>query len=247
MVVDADGSVTKMTTPNDDTKDTAMSHSARTPPLTAALEAFTDGPQVEGDGNAADGEDLDLSLLKKKKKAKKAEVDAEDDGDAAEEKGDDGDEPALDLGLKKKKKKKPKAADGEEDSFAAKLQALDLEKDGPEERPETEDLGDMDEGTGIWQHDDQKPFPYNQLLKRVSRGPRPWRSPCSASLYLLSHDADDQLQFFALLSQKNPDHASGGTRSYKIPPPQCMREGNKKTIFVNLPEYVQHSAVILQR
>ncbi|RII04884.1 eukaryotic translation initiation factor 2 subunit beta [Alternaria sp. MG1] len=29
---------------------------------------------------------------------------------------------------------------------------------------------------------------------------------------------------------------SSGTKSYKIPPPQCMREGNKKTVFANLAE-----------
>lgn len=45
-----------------------------------------------------------------------------------------------------------------------------------------------------------------------------------------------QSRFFSLLSEKNPDHATGAAKSYKIPPPQCMREGNKKTIFANLPE-----------
>lgn len=45
-----------------------------------------------------------------------------------------------------------------------------------------------------------------------------------------------QSRFFTLLSEKNPDHATGATKSYKIPPPQCMREGNKKTIFANLAE-----------
>lgn len=27
-----------------------------------------------------------------------------------------------------------------------------------------------------------------------------------------------------------------GSKSYKIPPPQCLREGNKKTIFANIAE-----------
>jgi translation initiation factor 2 subunit 2 len=45
-----------------------------------------------------------------------------------------------------------------------------------------------------------------------------------------------QSRFFSLLTEKNPDHATGSAKSYKIPPPQCMREGNKKTIFANIPE-----------
>lgn len=45
-----------------------------------------------------------------------------------------------------------------------------------------------------------------------------------------------QSRFFTLLTEKNPEHATGNTKSYKIPPPQCMREGNKKTIFANLAE-----------
>lgn len=29
---------------------------------------------------------------------------------------------------------------------------------------------------------------------------------------------------------------SSGSKSYVIPPPQCLREGNKKTIFANIPD-----------
>jgi len=141
----------------------------------------------------------------KKKKAKKPKADDE----AADAEGADG---GLDLTMKKKKKKKaPKEG---EDEFAAKLAALDIDKEAGEEeaveaKPEkVEDAGDMEKGTGIWQHDDIKPIGYELLLNR----------------------------FFTLLAQKNPDHASSGSRSYKIPPPQCLREGNKKTIFANLNE-----------
>ncbi|KAK2070234.1 hypothetical protein P8C59_004746 [Phyllachora maydis] len=201
LIVDADGSVTMVASPTDDLKETAMSH---TPPQSDEI------PPEEGDG-------VDALPLKKKKKAKKIDEDdaeAAEAADAMDEAGvdtpaADGDEPVLDLGLKKKKKKVKKAADGEEDSFAAKLQALDLDKEGGEETGAKEDqTGDMNEGTGVWEHNETKPIVYSLLLGR----------------------------FFSLLSQKNPDHASGGARSYKIPPPQCMREGNKKTIFVNLPE-----------
>lgn len=208
LVVDADGSVTMVATPNDDSKDTAMSHTPRTPPLSAALGAFTDASQAPADG-AADGsapaadanpDGLDLSLLKKKKKKVK-----KDDAEAAEAPAAGGDE-AIDLSMKKKKKKK---APKEEDEFAKKLEALNLEG-GEAETPAEEVVqeGDMDKGTGIWAHDESKTINYDPLLSR----------------------------FFALLAQKNPDHASSGTRSYKIPPPQCLREGNKKTIFANLPE-----------
>lgn len=210
LVVDADGSVTMIATPNDDTKDTAMSHTPRTPPLSAALGAFTDATQAPADG-AADGapaaadansDGLDLSLMKKKKK--KVKKDDAEGGEAAAPAGEDG---AIDLSMKKKKKKKlPK----EDDEFAKKLEALNLEGGEGAEAAADNDVqeGDMEKGTGIWAHDETKTVNYDPLLSR----------------------------FFALLAQKNPDHASTGTRSYKIPPPQCLREGNKKTIFANLPE-----------
>jgi len=68
--------------------------------------------------------------------------------------------------------------------------------------------GDMDEGTGIWAHDSAAPINYDLLLGR----------------------------FFRLLNAHNPDLMSSGLKTHKIPPPQCLREGNKKTIFANLPE-----------
>lgn len=143
----------------------------------------------------------------KKKKSKKPKADDEAVDDGAEAPADGG----LDLSMKKKKKKKvPKEG---EDDFAAKLAALDIEKDEGEAEsagtePKTVNVGDMEKGTGIWQHDETKPIGYEHLLHR----------------------------FFSLLAQKNPDHASSGSRSYKIPPPQCLREGNKKTIFANINE-----------
>lgn len=202
-----------MASEDDQHKDTAMSHSSRSPPLSAALEAFADGSQATAAPvtESADADGLDLSLLKKKKKKAKKE----DDADAADDAGAaaDGEEGAIDLSMKKKKKKKVVK---EEDDFAKKLEALKLEgKDGDEVAAaaaaapaEDEQSGDMDKGTGIWQHDETKGITYDPLLAR----------------------------FFALLAQKNPDHASSGTRSYKIPPPQCLREGNKKTIFANIAE-----------
>ncbi|KAM6528399.1 translation initiation factor eIF-2 beta subunit [Fusarium falciforme] len=199
VVVDADGSVT-MVNATDETKDTAQSHTPRTPPLSAALESFTDSqpPAAEELPPAEDG-GLDLSLLKKKKKKKvKAEDNAapaaEDDAAPAEDGG-------LDLTLKKKKKKKSSKV--EKDKFTEQLEALEKEDDEPTEEVEE---GDMNEGTGIWAHDETKSIGYSMLLQR----------------------------FFSQLAQKNPDHALSGTKSYKIPPPQCMREGNRKTVFANI-------------
>ncbi|KAK5002566.1 translation initiation factor eIF-2 beta subunit, partial [Cryomyces antarcticus] len=70
------------------------------------------------------------------------------------------------------------------------------------------DNGDPLKGTGIWAHDETANITYPLLLNR----------------------------FFTLLHSQHPDLASSGSKSYKIPPPQCLREGNKKTIFANIAE-----------
>ncbi|PQE25482.1 domain found in IF2B IF5 protein [Rutstroemia sp. NJR-2017a BBW] len=155
---------------------------------------------------AAPADDGLGDLSMMKKKKKKSKK--------VEEGEEGGDEPAADGGLdlssmkKKKKSKKPKDA---EDGFAARLAAVNIDgEEGEGEKVEEKpvEIGDMSKGTGIWQHDETKPIGYELLLSR----------------------------FFTLLSQKNPDHASSGSKSYKIPPPQCLREGNKKTIFANIAE-----------
>ncbi|KAG9254603.1 domain found in IF2B/IF5-domain-containing protein [Emericellopsis atlantica] len=205
LVVDADGSVSVMSAP-EEPKDSAQSHTPRTPPLSAALESFTDPISQAADADAAtapNDDGLDLSLMKKKKKkVKKTEDDGADAGEGAAPAEDGG----LDLTMKKKKKKKVKAEAGaDDDEFTAKLKQLEVQDaEEPAEEPEVE--GDMDAGTGIWSHDETKTPGFNMLLQR----------------------------FFSQLAQKNPDHALSGTRSYKIPPPQCMREGNRKTVFANI-------------
>ncbi|KAG6002931.1 hypothetical protein E4U21_002496 [Claviceps maximensis] len=174
IVVDADGSVTTMTAP-DEPKETAQSHTPRTPPLSAASGAFnTDiAAKVAATDDAPPPEDggLDLSLLKKKKK----------------------------------KKVKTKEA-GEDDDFAAQLKQLEVKDAEDSAVVAPEEVGDMDVGTGIWAHDETKTIGYTLLLDR----------------------------FFHQLSQKNPDHTLTGAKSFKIPPPQCMREGNRKTVFANI-------------
>ena len=215
--MDHNGDVTMKEDGHDDKQATALSHSPSTPPLSQALGDFTDPIKGLDDGDEPAKEDDDVANLlkgmkKKKSKKPKAEVEAEE-GDGAEV--GEADAPAdgeLDLSILKKKKKSKKPKEGTEDDFAAKLAALDIEKEDEEETPAAEpkpvDAGDMETGTGIWQHDETKVIGYELLLSR----------------------------FFTLLAQKNPDHASSGSRSYKIPPPQCLREGNKKTIFANLAE-----------
>ncbi|QPH04189.1 hypothetical protein C2857_000987 [Epichloe festucae Fl1] len=173
VVVDADGSV-KMVTATEDPKETAQSHTPRTPPLSAALGAFQTDTAAEAEtDDAPPPEDggLDLSLMKKKKK----------------------------------KKVKTKEAD-EEDDFAAKLKQLEVNDAEEATVDAPEEAGDMDVGTGIWAHDETKNIGYTLLLQR----------------------------FFHQLSQKNPDHTLTGAKSFKIPPPQCMREGNRKTVFANI-------------
>lgn len=143
---------------------------------------------------------------------------------------------ALALGAKKKKKSKPTTEDGEVDlsalkkkkkkekktpavdDFEAKLAAAggDEEKVLADDAAEKQSArveaglqeGDMIQGTGVWAHDETKPINYESLLSR----------------------------FFNMLSDSHPDLGGSGMKSYKIPPPQCLREGNKKTIFANIAE-----------
>merc|ERR1711939_909068 len=211
-IVDENGAVT-MADGHDDTKDTAQSHSPSTPPLSQALGAFADPVQgADGGANEPTNDDDVANMLKGMKKKKSKKPKAEDaDAEGGEAAAEDG---GLDLSSMKKKKKSKKPKEGDDD-FAAKIPALTVEGEEEGEAPaaaaaekKVVDDGDMEKGTGIWQHDSEVKIPYEQLLSR----------------------------FFTLLAQKNPDHASSGSRSYKIPPPQCLREGNKKTIFANIAE-----------
>ena len=196
----------------DENKDTAQSHTPSTPSLSAALQDALDSDDANKPKDPADdataappADDAGLDLSLLKKKKKKKKVEGEDAGEETPA-GEDG---GLDLTLKKKKKKKVKeTGDAADDEFTAKLKQLEVEggDNAEPEKEEVEDTGDMDTGTGIWSHDETKSVPYNLLLQR----------------------------FFHQLALKNPDHALSGTKSYKIPPPQCMREGNKKTVFANI-------------
>lgn len=151
-------------------------------------------------------------LTKKKKSKKSKDVDKADneknEGDDKTTQAADGE---FDPSALKKKKKPKKTADAG-DSFEAKLAEAGVADKEDEQEEDQKDApveeGDLAKGTGIWAHDATQPVSYNLLLTR----------------------------FYSLLHSHHPDLASSGTKSYKIPPPQCLREGNKKTIFANLPE-----------
>ena len=147
---------------------------------------------------------------KKKKKSSSTKTEGAEAEPEKEAEVGDGD---VDLSALKKKKKKPKKA--VEEDFEAKLaeagateDAIADEDSAQKTAPTETGLqdGDLMKGTGIWQHDEAKDINYESLLSR----------------------------FFILLHDSHPDLASSGDRRYKIPPPQCLREGNKKTIFANI-------------
>lgn len=161
-----------------------------------------------GDKGVDDAADMfkDMKLKKKKKSKTPKEGD-----EAVEAVTADGEfDPSA---LKKKKKKKTKPTDS--DDFEAKLAEAGVDKDEGDADADDkdgaviDDDGDMDAGTGIWAHDEKRPLSYQMLLDRI----------------------------YIKLLEKNPDAAAGaGGKSIKIPPPQCLREGNKKTIFANISE-----------
>jgi len=184
-IVDSNGQVTEATEQHGE-KSSAENHSA------------------EG-GNVDEMTAMFEGLAKKKKKSSSKKEKSTDDAEA----------PAADAefdpsALKKKKKKAKKA---EADDFEAKLAEAGAneeanEDDEPVVQQSTSQEGDLEKGTGIWQHSNTTPIEYPLLLTR----------------------------FFSQLNHHNPDLASSGGKSYKIPPPQCLREGNKKTIFANISE-----------
>ncbi|KAI5805785.1 domain found in IF2B/IF5-domain-containing protein, partial [Geopyxis carbonaria] len=142
--------------------------------------------------------------LTKKKKKKKVTTEDGEEAPAA-----DGE---FDPSLLKKKKKKKSTKDAPVDSFDAQLaEAGIVPKEGDDAEGETEevnveDAGDIIAGTGVWNSSSNVDLTYPLLLTR----------------------------FFTLLRNQHPDLAGDGRRSYKIPPPQVLREGNKKTIFANI-------------
>ncbi|KAK6355794.1 hypothetical protein TWF718_000175 [Orbilia javanica] len=196
-----------------------------------------EGHSVAENGDAEAPATFDPSAMKKKKKPKK-EKETENGEEAPKENGDgEGFDPKA---LKKKKSKKAKADDeagaegdgefdptklvkkpkkatkkkpsGDDDEFQKRLEELGLEdkKDEPAAPQTQEEIeAELAQGTGVWAQDNATPFKYSQLLKR----------------------------FYINLYEDHPELSGDGRlKNYKIPPPQVAREGNKKSIFANLPE-----------
>ncbi|KAF2221842.1 eukaryotic translation initiation factor 2 beta subunit [Elsinoe ampelina] len=173
----------------------------------------SNGEVTEVNGNHADSKPDDETAamfegLKKKKKSSKSKEKSDEAVVDDDAAVADGEfDPSA---LKKKKKKKVKAVDTED--FEAKLAEAGATENADEEKPAVDTSasqeGDPNKGTGIWAHENTTPIEYTPLLSR----------------------------FFNQLHSHHPDLAGAGTKSYKIPPPQCLREGNKKTIFANIAE-----------
>lgn len=207
-------------------KSTAESHSTRMYPTVKTVMRCCNNPQAKGTmiaapQTSADPEvdqvtDMFAGLNKKKKKSSKPKTSetAAEDGDAAPAAAPAADGESFEATVLKKKKKKsskPKAAETGE--FDAKLAEAGVEEGGDAATTnggteEVEQSGDLEKGTGIWAHNATTQISYPMLLHR----------------------------FFTLVNEHHPDILSSGSKSYKIPPPQCLREGNKKTIFANIAE-----------
>ena len=208
--MDADGNISDAVHGEDRT--TAEKHSSRVSPSRPSLNASSDCLVIlapSADTEIDKMTDMFASMVKKKKKPSKTKTAAAEDGEETPAAAEGGDFDASTMKKKKKKSSKPKAAD---DSFEAKLAKAGVEGDGTgagdTNGEVVEQEGDPLAGTGIWAHNTSTPISYPLLLNR----------------------------FFTLLNQYNPDILSSGSKSYKIPPPQCLREGNKKTIFANIAE-----------
>ncbi|KAI9850345.1 MAG: hypothetical protein M1838_005792 [Thelocarpon superellum] len=197
----------------DENGDVQMSNGS--PDKSTALAHSSPGGSVDGANDGVDKEVDEVTAMfdgmTKKKKPKKSKDDKKDEaGDDAVAAADGEFDPST---LKKKKKKKTTKTAAEGDNFEAKLAEAGVgTTDGGEEEAagdsEVVEGGDLEKGTGIWAHGSTQPISYANLLSR----------------------------FFTLLHSHHPDLASSGSKSYKIPPPQCLREGNKKTIFANIAE-----------
>ncbi|OKL56720.1 hypothetical protein UA08_08036 [Talaromyces atroroseus] len=170
----------------------------------------TEASHVEkntAESHSADKEVDEVTELFKglsKKKKTKKSKDADAEGGDEAAPAADGE---LDLSAMKKKKKKVKKADAGD--FEAKLAEAGVTGEGAEgKEPAAEQLpeGDLEKGTGIWAHDATQAIPYQLLVTR----------------------------FFSLIQSHHPDLLSSGSKSYRIPPPQCLREGNRRTIFANI-------------
>jgi len=177
--------------------------------------------------------------LKKKKKKKEIPLDLTEDNSGTSTPAVAAAAPAapaddLDFSdLKKKKKSKKKTAAFDLEAFEKELN----ESKSKEADEEAEDgAGDEDDGQHLDQVDEDELG--EDVFAQSHEAPRgldteeePW----------LSSDRDYSYQellhrFYIQLHLSNPALFSSSTKRYTIAPPSIMREGNKKTIFANIPD-----------
>ncbi|EED12366.1 translational initiation factor 2 beta [Talaromyces stipitatus ATCC 10500] len=168
----------------------------------------TETPHVEKDTAESHSADKEVDEVTElfKGLSKKKKTKKSKDADAEGDEAAPAGDGELDLSAMKKKKKVKKADVGD---FEAKLAEAGVTEEGAEgKEPAGEQLpeGDLEKGTGIWAHDATQAIPYQLLVTR----------------------------FFSLIQSHHPDLLSSGSKSYRIPPPQCLREGNRRTIFANI-------------
>jgi len=178
-----------------------------------------------------------LGELKKKKKKKDIPMDLEAEMlssappgvpmtmDTVPEPAEDGDAD-FDLSDLKKKKKKSKKVTMDLEAFEKDLDTSQVQDSEPiaDVEEDAEELGD-------------NPFaaPEGGAVGRrgptIEEGNEPWAGSDRDYKYpeLLS-------RFFTMLHAANPALASNMGKRYTIAPPQILREGNKKSIFANIPD-----------
>ncbi|KAI5287337.1 hypothetical protein KEM52_001640 [Ascosphaera acerosa] len=195
-----------------------MAATATETPLEEVQNVPTTTTTTTTDEQVDEVTELFKGLTKKKKSSKKVRIASADDQDendgasAAQGDGEAAGDEADGLDLSKLKKKK-RSSKKEGTDFDAKLAEAGLAAEGQQsgsdavKPPTAEEIADdLQHGRGLWAHDATAPIPYEHLITR----------------------------FYTLVANNHPDLLLSGSRSYKIPPPQCLREGSKRTIFANL-------------
>jgi len=133
------------------------------------------------------------------------------------------------ISRKRRKRKKPafdiEAFEKELSESKAKDEEVDADEAGGEpDGRHLDDVNEEDLGEDVFAQSHETPAGVDSQIE-------PW----------LSSDRDYTYQellqrFYAQLHASNPALFSSSTKRYTIAPPQIMREGNKKTIFANIPD-----------
>ncbi|OMJ27382.1 putative eukaryotic translation initiation factor 2 subunit beta [Smittium culicis] len=178
--------------------------------------------------NASLNDDDFADFPKKKKSSKKVLFEDELDSETKPKDNDEFEDDAFsEMKKKKKKSKKPKTFDDE----------MDEEKAGDEEIDES--FLDLSTIKKKKKKSKKNLAAFEAELDEVSTEKD---SNAEAAVRDIWQDTDrdysfDELlgRFYSILRENNPELA-GEKRKYTIVPPQIVRDGNKKSIFANLPD-----------